>query len=169
MRYVDSINSRGSIWQEGGRTMRSWKLWSAALIANLVIVATAVAPQADGQARPGGAPRIEITEVPSYDCGGAEKSESIAGRVTGVEPKRYRLVIYSHACNGVFYVQPTVAAPFTHLDSDGAFDSYIHLGHTYYVLLVKADAAFKPKPQMTEVPEKGGDIVAVAKVRGRRK
>jgi len=151
--------------------MRSWKLWSAALIAKLVIVAAAVAPQADGQGHPGGAPRIEITEVPSYSCGGVEPLESIAGRVTGVEPKRYRLVIYSLACNGILYVQPTVAAPFTNLDSDGAFDSIIHLGTTYYVLLVKADAAFKPKPQMTEaeVPGKGGDIVAVAKVRGRRK
>ena len=149
--------------------MKPWKLWLVAVIANLVIIATAVAPQADGQSRPGGVPRIEITEVPSYDCGGVEKSESIAGRVTGVEPQRYRLVIYSHACNGVLYVQPTVAAPFTNLDPDGAFDSYIHLGHTYYVLLVKAHAAFKPKPKMTEVPEKGGDIVAMAKVRGREK
>jgi len=110
-------------------------------------------------------PNIVISETPPYDCGGTERIESIAGKVTGVAPAQYRLTIYAQGCNGVLYVQPTIASPLTDIGSDGAFEANIHLGHTYYVLLVAP--AYKPKPELTGIPQPGGDVIAVAKVRGR--
>ena len=68
---------------------------------------------------------------------------------------------------GVLYVQPTVAAPLTAV-ANGTFSSYIHLGHTYHVLLVKS--SFKPKPEIGEadLPRVGGDVIAIVKVPGKK-
>jgi len=121
---------------------------------------------AKGQAPTRIQPKIEITDVPSADCGGPVKTELIAGKVTIASGEGYRVVIYSQACDGVLYVQPTVMAPLTSIDSRGSFDAYIHLGQTYYVLLVKPD--FKPKPQITDIPERGGSIISVVSVRGKK-
>ena len=120
-----------------------------------------------GQAARPTTARIEVTEVPPQDCGGPLKQATIAGTVSGTVAADERVLIYSAACNGILYVQPTVAASFTPV-LDGRFSSYIHLGHTYYVLLVKI--TFRPKPEMGEadVPRVGGDIVAIAKVPGKK-
>ena len=120
-----------------------------------------------GQNRGAAAVKIEITDVPPQDCGGPTKQATIAGKVVGSVSSDQRIVVYSAACNGVLYVQPTAAAPFTRL-SEGLFNSYIHLGHTYYVLLVKD--SFKPKPEISEadVPLVGGEVVAIAKVPGKK-
>jgi len=132
-----------------------------------LVLAAGAAGQAQKQGSPSSGPRIEFTEIPPADCGGPDRTDLIAGKVIGAAPRQFRLTIYAAACNGVLYIQPTVAAPFTNINSDGSFDAYIHLGLTYYVLLVKA--GFKPEPQSTAVPEEGGDIVLVAKVHGKKK
>lgn len=111
-------------------------------------------------------PKIEFNDIPDADCGGPVKKESITGKVTGAADKQ-RLVIFAMACNGVLYVQPEVAAPFTSLDSEGKFDAYVYLGQAYYVLLV--NPGYKPEAQITSIPQKGGDIVAVFKVNGKKK
>lgn len=120
-----------------------------------------------GQGTRAAASRIAITEVPPQDCGGPNKQATIAGTVSGLVAADERILIYAAACNGVLYVQPTVAASFTTV-MDGKFNSYIHLGHTYYVLLVKS--SFKPKAEMGEadVPSVGGEVIAVAKVPGKK-
>jgi|ERR1700733_8663625 len=111
-------------------------------------------------------PKIEFNDVPEADCGGPVKKESLAGKVTGATEKQ-RLVIFALACNGVLYVQPEVAAPFTSLDSEGKFDAFVYLGQAYYVLLV--NPGYKPDAQIASIPQKGGDIVAVFKVNGKKK
>ncbi|MBV9500806.1 MAG: hypothetical protein JO138_15650 [Acidobacteriaceae bacterium] len=54
--------------------------------------------------------------------------------------------------------------PFDHDNSDGSFSANIYLGQTYYAALVKP--AFKPE-RLTAPPQQGGDIVLIAKVRGK--
>ena len=112
-----------------------------------------------------GGPEIVVTDAPPYDCGGPDKMDSIAGKVTGVTPNEYRITIYAQACNGIMYVQPTVASPVTDIGSEGSFEATIHLGQTYYVLLVRP--TYKPPAELTRAPQKCGDVLAVARVHGR--
>jgi hypothetical protein len=148
--------------------MRSSRLsWIGAGAVLALGVMTVGAQQAQKQPLSDGKFRLEMSETPSADCGGPDKSEPISGRILGVTPKEYRLLIYAHACNGVLYVQPTVAAPLVNIDAEGKFDTFIHLGQTYYLLLV--DPGYKPKAEITEVPEKGGGIAAMFKVAGKKK
>src|SRR5262245_52218036 len=97
-------------------------------------------------------PSISITEVPPYDCGGPDKQAPIAGKVSGIpsgQENDYRVVIYSQTCDDAFYVQPTVANPYTRL-TRGEWNAHIHLGHTYWALLV--NKSFKPKPKIDMDP-----------------
>jgi hypothetical protein len=110
-------------------------------------------------------PKIQFTDIPSAGYGGPVNKELIAGRITGVTPKQ-RLVIYSLASNGVLYVQPDAATPFTNIAADGTFEAYIYLGQAYYVLVV--EAGFKPAAQTIAIPQRGGNIVAVFRVNGRK-
>src|SRR5262249_26657810 len=90
---------------------RTTQIISTALALALLLATLGAAGQA-----PGSAPtKIEVTDVPPQDCGGPTKQSSIAGKVTGPVAADQRIVIYAAACNGVLYVQPTVAAPFTSL------------------------------------------------------
>jgi len=130
----------------------------------MVAVALAQGNQSTRAAKDAG-PNIAITEAPPYDCGGTEKIEAIAGKVSGVVPAQYRLTIYAQGCNGTLYVQPTIQSPLTDIGSDGAFEANIHLGHMYYVLLVPP--TYRPRAELTGVPQKGGDILFVAEIRGR--
>jgi hypothetical protein len=137
----------------------------AAAVSMLGVALGAAGVEGQGTRPP--ASRIAVTEVPPQDCGGPIKQATIAGTVTGSVAPDERILIYAAACNGVLYVQPTVAASLTTV-LDGKFNSYIHLGHTYYVILVKS--SFKPKPEMGEadVPRVGGDVIAIAKVPGKK-
>ena len=110
-------------------------------------------------------PKIEFTVVPHYDDGGPVHKERIAGTVSGISPKQYKLVIYSEASNGITYIELDANAQFTTIKWDGTFDTDIYLGETYDAILVKH--GFKPEPQLPTPPQEGGDIVLVAKVRGK--
>ena len=129
-----------------------------------VAIALAQTNERNRTAKDGG-PEIAVTDAPPYDCGGPDKMDSIAGKVSGVPPAEYRITIYAQACNGIMYVQPTAASPLTDIGSGGSFEAAIHLGQTYYILLVRP--TYKPPAQITHVPQKGADVLAVARVRGR--
>ena len=135
-----------------------------ALSCAVVAVAFAQGNESKPGAKSGG-PKIEILEAPPYDCGGPDRTESISGKVAGAAAPEYRVAIYSLSCNGTLYVQPTIAAPLTNIAPDGSFEANVHLGQAYYVLLVSP--AYKPQAELTQVPQKGSDIIAVAKTRGR--
>jgi hypothetical protein len=106
----------------------------------------------------GAKPVIEITVVPPRG-GGPDRMERIRGTTRGADTKSHRLVIYSRT--DVWYVQPFVAAPFTSLRGDGSFETAIHLGAEYAVLLV--DGSFKPPATMTALPVMGNGLIAIAR------
>lgn len=103
-------------------------------------------------------PAIRITEVPTYDpVGGPVALEGIAGDVSGVDPKNFRIVLYAFTDN--WYVQPYVMAPFTEIDPDGKWRTQSHLGSRYAALLVKP--TFHPRSIAPSLPGVGDDVVAI--------
>jgi hypothetical protein len=81
----------------------------------------------------------------------------IEGVATGPNLKNLRVVIYTFTDKG--YVQPYIAAPFTRIDADGKWGTFIHLGHTYAALLV--GQGFRPPAAVHAVPCVGGGVLAV--------
>jgi signal transduction histidine kinase len=61
-------------------------------------------------------PMIGFTKIPPAAQGGREKVQTIAGRVTGAHPGQ-QIVVYVRI--GAWWVQPTVASPFTPIRLDG--------------------------------------------------
>jgi hypothetical protein len=107
---------------------------------------------------------IEITTIPPAG-GGPGRQELIAGRINIADPGKYRLCIFSHTDR--WYVQPYVAAPFTDPDPrNGRWQTRIHLGDEYAVLLVKP--SYSPQATMLELPKIGGDVVAIAREAARQ-
>jgi hypothetical protein len=106
-------------------------------------------------------PSIEFTKIPPQAQGGRDKLDTIAGRVVGARPGQ-AVVIYSHS--GAWWVQPTVAEPFTTIRNDGTWSAEIHLGYEYAALLV--DTSYRPPPTVDAQPSKGGPIVVAAVAKG---
>ncbi|MBI1760791.1 MAG: glycoside hydrolase family 16 protein, partial [Acidobacteria bacterium] len=106
-------------------------------------------------------PAIEFTQVPPTDAGGPNRVEPIAGRVTGARAGQ-RLVLFARS--GVWWVQPTRNQPFTAIQADSQWKSSIHLGTEYAALLVAP--GYRPPATLDELPASGGDVAAVAVVKG---
>ena len=53
-------------------------------------------------------PSVEVTRIPDADAGGRPVLESIAGRVTGIDPDD-RVVLFARSGN--WYVQPFIDQP----------------------------------------------------------
>jgi len=101
--------------------------------------------------------------VPVAAEGGSERLEMIAGRVVGAQPDQ-RIVVYARSSVGVWWVQPLTTQPFTAIGADATWSNTIHLGIQYAALLVQP--GYRP-PDTTEVlPRPGGDVIAVATVKG---
>jgi hypothetical protein len=111
---------------------------------------------------PAGDPAIEITVAPAAAVGGSYRVAPIAGRVLGARPDQ-RIVVYAKS-GSVWWVQPVVAQPFTTIAADSTWNSTIHLGLEYVALLV--NQGFRPPATMESPPEPGGDVVAIATVKG---
>jgi len=109
----------------------------------------------------GGAPSIEFTRVPPAGDGTTEKLEDIAGRVQGALPGE-RVVVF--ALSGVWWVQPLQDRPFTAIQPDSTWKSSTHPGAAYAALLV--DSRYRPPLTVTALPERGGPVLAVARVEG---
>jgi hypothetical protein len=75
------------------------------------------------------------------------------------------VVIYAFA-GGKWWVQPTVASPFTDIDDHGNWQTDTHLGSSYAALLVKP--SFKPAGTIDGLPVVRGDVIALARVAARR-
>jgi hypothetical protein len=108
------------------------------------------------------APAIEFIHVPEADAGNPDRLVSIEGRVIGAAPA-CRLVLFAMS-GGVWWVQPVVERPFTAIQPDSNWKSLTHPGSVYAALLV--DSRYRPPLTMNVLPEKGGRILAVAKVKG---
>lgn len=106
-------------------------------------------------------PDIEFTRVPSSVEGGPDKMDIIEGRVTTADPK-LQLVLYARS--GKWWIQPLVEEPFTNIRPDSTWTNSTHLGTEYAAMLVRA--GFRPATALDEMPARGGNIVAVATVKG---
>jgi hypothetical protein len=109
----------------------------------------------------GGKPSIALTEVPIAAEGGADKFAPIAGHVSGARPGQ-RLVLF--AKSGIWWVQPSVAEPFTEIAADGTWRNKTHLGTEYAALLV--DANYQPPPTIESLPESKESVIAIATAKG---
>ncbi|HEX6731186.1 MAG TPA: hypothetical protein VF074_14275, partial [Pyrinomonadaceae bacterium] len=106
-------------------------------------------------------PSIEFTVIPQTDEGGPDRSAPIAGRVIGAQPGQ-RIVLFAKA--GTWWVQPTIAEPFTTIQPNSTWTSSIHLGTEYAALLV--GPGYRPPPKLDVLPSEGGEVVAVKSVPG---
>jgi hypothetical protein len=106
-------------------------------------------------------PAVVVTEVPPAAEGGPDRRARIAGGVQGARPGD-RIVLF--AKSGLWYVQPYLADPFTAIGADSTWSASIHYGQEYAALLVRE--GFEPPATLEALPELGGHVVAIARVRG---
>jgi hypothetical protein len=110
-------------------------------------------------------PKITINMIPIYDPkGGGEPSLRIEGEASGVDPKNFRVVLYSWTDK--WYVQPTQADPYTEIGQAGRWSTIIHGGTRYAALLVKPD--FNAPYITFQLPRVGGNVLAVTVAMGQR-
>jgi hypothetical protein len=102
-------------------------------------------------------PSIIFTKLPPSGEGSPDKITDIQGRVNGARPGQ-RIVLFARS--GLWWVQPTAEQPFTAISPDSAWKSATHPGSAYAALLVTP--GYRPPTTANVLPEKGGDIVAVA-------
>ena len=115
-----------------------------------------------GQSEPG--PSIQFTRIPQQDPGGKEKNDIIEGVVKSAKPGQ-RIVLYARS--GKWWVQPLRTNPFTKIQADGKWTNATHLGTEYAALL--ADSGYRPQLTYDVLPSPGGNVAAVAVVRGQAK
>jgi hypothetical protein len=87
---------------------------------------------------------------------------TIGGRVSGINLKECKdcaVVIFSRTDK--WYVQPTVASPYTMISEDLSWETDIHLGYEYAALLVKP--SYRPPPTTAALPKVGGDVLALTR------
>ena len=106
-------------------------------------------------------PSIEFSKIPPATEGGRERTDTIAGRVTGARPGQ-RIVVYARS--GPWWVQPFPDHPFITIQADSNWSTTTHLGYEYAALLV--EPTYHPPPTMDVAPTQGGSVVAVVIVKG---
>ena len=85
----------------------------------------------------------------------------LEGRVTGAKTGQ-QIVVY--AKDGTWWIQPFSSRPFTHVQSDGTWSSFTHLGTDYAALLV--DPGYLPEPKLQTLPTEGSGVEAVITAKG---
>jgi len=113
---------------------------------------------AEGPSGPASSISVRILRAPVLDPGENGLGE-ISGTVTGVVRGEAKLVIYAYGDK--WYVQPWANAPDTKIREGGTWEAMTHGGYRYAVLLVKP--TFKAPATLPELPEVGGDVLAVEK------
>ncbi|NOT26379.1 MAG: hypothetical protein HOP16_09800 [Acidobacteria bacterium] len=109
-------------------------------------------------------PTLNITTVPSFNANpDRETMEPIAGTVRDA-PRDVRVVVFAHT--NAWYVQPYLKAPFTDV-RDGVWQSSTHLGTEYAALLVTSTYKV-PEREILLLPVIGADVLAIARVPGKR-
>jgi hypothetical protein len=105
---------------------------------------------------------IVIDHIPPANNQGSDTElVSISGTVSGVtNPSDYKVVLYSQT--NVFYVQPTLDAPYTMVDSQGHWSAEIHPGGAYCAMLVAS--TYVPKGTRGTPPTKDGNEVLAVKI-----
>jgi hypothetical protein len=109
-------------------------------------------------------PVIRFTKIPPHGAG-PDRTETIAGTVSGVNARECDCQIVLYAKGDVYYVQPYVDAPYTELRADGAFENETHLGSHYLAALVKK--SYKAAATILEAPPVGGEVLAITVVKAK--
>jgi len=104
---------------------------------------------------------ITFTKLPPAGEGSPDKINDIQGRVNGARAGQ-RIVIFARS--GLWWVQPMADQPFTAISRDSTWKSATHPGSAYAALLV--NPGYRPPTTANALPEKGGDVVAVATAEG---
>jgi hypothetical protein len=144
-------------------------------ILSVGVLLAAFAAATPSKAEQATAPAVTITQVPGPRRGDDDdRRERIMGTVTGA-PDGARVVLWARTDR--WWVQPfreptDVGGPYTFIE-DGRWQNDTHLGTEYAALLVTADygdIAYKgglklPQPELLELPEVGGKVLARTIVR----
>ena len=136
---------------------------STRVLGHLLVVPLCLLAAVCGRRPPAVEPAIEFTAVPAAAEGGSDTLAPIAGRVAGARPGQ-RIVLYAKSGVGIWWVQPLTVQPFTPIEADSTWKSRTHLGMEYAALLVRS--GFRPPPTTEALPKPGGDVIAVATVKG---
>lgn len=131
----------------------------------IIAIAAGLYTEARGQSDGSKKPTITIKSVPSDPPGEQMASEHIKGTVSNVSPKDYKVVIYAYGDK--WYIQPTMASPFTDIEDDKTWENETHGGWQFAALLVKP--SFNPAATLGSLPAVGGEVVAIAKKKPEKK
>ncbi|HEY7405452.1 MAG TPA: hypothetical protein VIB39_18135 [Candidatus Angelobacter sp.] len=112
-----------------------------------------------------GIPKVSITDVPHAGKGGESAMERIAGKVTHLNDKDCRIVLYALA-GGKWWVQPYADSPYTDIEANGSWHSQTHLGSDYAALLV--NSSFQAPPTVPDIRKLTTGVIAMAKIEGKR-
>ena len=108
---------------------------------------------------------ITVIEVPPYDpVGGTSSHGYIAGRVSGVNTRDFKVVIYSFTTR--WYVQPTTAKSRTEINPDGTWEATIQLGSKYAALLVPSE--YNPPDKTSRPPTRMPGVVTAVEFEGKK-
>lgn len=125
------------------------------VIVSIILLLGCRAPQSDA------VPAIEFSKIPPADEGGADRTETIEGRVAGARPGQ-QIVLFARS--GMWWIQPHVDKPFTEVQADSTWKNSTHLGTEYAALLVEPD--YRPPLQTDVLPAVGNGVIAAASVKG---
>ena len=112
---------------------------------------------------PGIAPLLRLDVVPEFGPGGEDEMQDIAGTVANVDPTACRIVVYSLAEGGVYYVQPFAGRPVTDILFDSTWSTKVHLGREYWIVLERADRPHPPA-KLRLPPRKEEGVLVVLRV-----
>ena len=107
------------------------------------------------------APLIEFNKIPPAGEGGVEQVAEVAGLVRGAQADE-KIVLFAKTDR--WWIQPGPEQPYTTIQKDASWSNTIHLGSEYAALLVGPN--YRPPPTTPTLPTEGGEIKAVAIVKG---
>lgn len=100
---------------------------------------------------------IVIQKVPPTGPGHPTLTHPIAGIAKAGNVASCRVVVYAHT--DAWYVQPTIAAPFTEIGDDGSWNTTTHPGFHYAAVLVCGE--YTPPHKTDALPAKRAPVLAM--------
>jgi len=141
------------------RMVKARVIWSVliGLVSTFALSGSSKSENKD--ANKGEEPSIKITLIPPRGEG-PDSNGTIGGKASGPNLKDCKVVIFARTDK--WYVQPTVASPYTPIGQDGLWETDIHLGYEYAGLLV--NSSYEPPATTGTLPKVGGAVLAIDRV-----
>jgi len=118
---------------------------------------------------PATSPTVEITKSGVFDPRGERLADdTIEGRVSGVDPAKHKILLFTLA-GGQWFIQPYTlgSGRFTAIEKNGRFSNTYHVGVKYAALLCKAEWN-DPPTQTLVLPLTDENVVAFSTADGIR-